>query len=503
VTVTPRRRVAGWAVYLAISPVVVVLYYLAPRSGSASAVLQLALYSGLTLSAAIALAVGVRRHKPSRALAWWLLIASQLASAGADVGYFVADMLVAELPYPNFTDALYLAAYPVTALGLLLLVRARTPGWDLPSVIDAAIVAISVGLLAWIFVISPAAMAGDQTVAARAVATAYPTADILLLAVAVRLILGAGVRTIAFRLLIASMILVLGADAVYAVQGALGTYQTGNFLDGAWMIGAALLGAAGLHPSMRRLTERSPAAASNATVGRLAVLAVASVMAPVTLLVQHGRGAALHLTVTAVTCIALFLLVLARMAGLVATQRHAAITDGLTGLRTRRFYEEGLRTEADRARRSGAPLAVLLLDIDYFKHINDTYGHHGGDRALCEVARRLRELSRPGDLVARYGGEEFAILLPNTTPEQLSIVGERIRRGIAITPFAVTDTTLATLTVSIGCAVMPAHCDTAEDLVLTADRALYAAKESGRNRVVSAQALHGAVALSESPSHAP
>jgi diguanylate cyclase (GGDEF)-like protein len=269
------------------------------------------------------------------------------------------------------------------------------------------------------------------------------------------------------------------------------------------MIGAALLGAAGLHPSMRRLTERSAAAASNATIGRLSVLAVASIMAPVTLLVQHGRGAATHVTVTAVTCITLFLLVLARMAGLVSTQRHAAITDGLTGLRTRRFYEEGLRTEADRAARSGAPLAVLLLDIDYFKRVNDTYGHHGGDRALCEVARRLRELSRPGDLVARYGGEEFAILLPNTTPEQVSTVGERIRRGIAITPIAVTGTTLATLTVSIGCAVMPAHCETAEELVLTADRALYAAKESGRNRVVTAQALSSTVELSESPSPAP
>jgi diguanylate cyclase (GGDEF)-like protein len=481
--------VAGWAVYLAVSPVLVVLYYLAPRTGDASDMLQLIVYSGLSLSAAVAMAFGVRRHKPSRALAWWLLIVGQVALSAADVAFFVANMLVEELAYPNFTDILYLGAYPLTALGLLLLVRARTPGWDFPSVIDATIIAMSIGLLAWIFVISPAATAGDETMAARAVATAYPTMDVLLLAVAVRLMLGAGVRSTAFRLLIASMILVLAADALYAVQSALGTYAAGNFLDAMWMIGAALLGAAGLHPSMRRLTERSAAAASNATIGRLAVLAVASVMAPVTMLIQHARGAPTHLAVTAVTCIALFLLVLARMADLVSTQRHAAITDGLTGLRTRRFYEEGLRTEADRAARSGAPLAVLLLDIDHFKRVNDTYGHHGGDRVLCEVARRLCELSRPGDLVARYGGEEFAVLLPNTTPEQLDVIGERIRRGIAMTPIAVTATTLATVTVSIGCAVMPAHCDTPEDLVLTADSALYAAKGGGRNRVVSAQIL--------------
>jgi diguanylate cyclase (GGDEF)-like protein len=486
----PSRRIAGWMLYLAAAPVVVTLYFLAPHVGRGGAVAQLVLYSGVSLSAAAALAFGARRFRPAKAGAWWLLVAGQLASTSADVTFYVAHLLVGDLAYPNFADALYLAAYPLTATGLLLLVRARTPGWDLPSVIDAVIIAISAGLLSWIFLISPATQDSTQGVLATAVSTAYPAMDVLLLAVAVRLMLGAGVRTAAFRLLAGYLVLLLGADTVYSVQAALGTYQAGNFLDGVWICSAAFLGAAGVHPSMRRLTERSAAAAPNATPGRLAVLAVASTLAPVTMLVRQAAGADTHVTVVGITCIALFLLVLARMAGLVATQRHAAITDALTGLRTRRFFEEGLRTEAARAERARTPLAVLLLDVDHFKKVNDTYGHHGGDRVLHEVARRLRELARPGDLVARYGGEEFAVVLPGTTPAQLHAAGERIRRGIAGTPIAVNATTLITITVSIGAATLPQHCDTPEDLVLTADRALYAAKAGGRNQLVTAQENH-------------
>ncbi|MEV6495348.1 hypothetical protein AB0M20_43040, partial [Actinoplanes sp. NPDC051633] len=231
VRVAPERRMAPWAVYLAFAPIVVVLYCLAPRTGDLTAVTQLALYSSLSLSAAVALTIGIRRHKPARAMAWWLLVAGQLATTTADVTFYIAHLFFGDLAYPNFADALYLVAYPLTAAGLLLLVRARTPGWDLPSMIDAAIVSISVGLVAWIFVISPAATATDEAMAARVVSTAYPTMDVLLLAVAVRLMLGTGVRTPAFRLLIGSLTLVLGADAVYAVQSTLGTYETGTLLD--------------------------------------------------------------------------------------------------------------------------------------------------------------------------------------------------------------------------------------------------------------------------------
>jgi diguanylate cyclase (GGDEF)-like protein len=381
----------------------------------------------------------------------------------------------------------YLSAYPLLAAGLLLMVRYRTPGWDAPSIIDAGIISLSAALLSWLFLISPTAFAADMSEPARVVSAAYPVMDLLLLAVAARLLLGAGARTTSFRLLTAGLVLLLVADTGYGVQNLLGTYRDGNILDAGWMFAAALVGAAGLHPSMSRVTEVSPAAGPDATPGRLAVLAMAALLAPAALLVQYLRHSDMYVPIATGCCMALFLLVIARMAVMVRAQREMAITDALTGLRTRRFLEQALDTEAPRADRHESSIGLLLLDVDYFKEVNDGHGHHGGDRVLCEVARRLGDLVRPGDVVARYGGEEFAVLLPQATGDDVIAVGERIRRGVASTPFAVDHDTLITVTVSIGAAALPEHVDSITDLTLTADRALYAAKESGRNRLVTAQ----------------
>jgi len=278
----------------------------------------------------------------------------------------------------------------------------------------------------------------------------------------------------------------LYADVAYSVQTLNGTYEVANHLDGVWMGSAFLLAAGVLHPSTPKLVATSSAATPDATVGRLSVLAVAAMIAPVTLLVQETRTGQPHGTVASVVCITLFLLVLARMAGLVSAQRHAAITDGLTGLRSRKFFEETLHAEAAGARRSGRPLGLLLLDIDYFKKVNDTYGHNGGDRVLVEVAERLRRLARPGDLVARYGGEEFAILLPGIDAARGCEIAERIRHGIATVPIAVGGTRQHRVTVSVGVAAMTSTSEHVDDLVLAADRALYTAKNAGRDQVAAA-----------------
>jgi two-component system cell cycle response regulator len=162
-----------------------------------------------------------------------------------------------------------------------------------------------------------------------------------------------------------------------------------------------------------------------------------------------------------------------------------AVTDGLTGLYNRRYMETHLATLVEQAAGRGKPLTLLVLDIDYFKAINDTYGHDAGDDVLREFATRIRKSIRGIDLACRYGGEEFVIVMPETDMAVAALVAERIRRRIAGDPFAIEQGAKAIdVTLSIGLAALGAN-DTAAMILKRADQALYRAKRDGRNRVVA------------------
>jgi diguanylate cyclase (GGDEF)-like protein len=124
------------------------------------------------------------------------------------------------------------------------------------------------------------------------------------------------------------------------------------------------------------------------------------------------------------------------------------------------------------------------VDVDHFKSINDRYGHPAGDLALIEIAARLREVTRPGDVLARYGGEEFALLAPGASADELSGLSERLRNQVASSPITVRTDTYVAVTVSVGSASFPLHGENPAELVAAADRALYRAKAEGRNRAV-------------------
>ncbi|MCA0319141.1 MAG: PleD family two-component system response regulator [Proteobacteria bacterium] len=162
-----------------------------------------------------------------------------------------------------------------------------------------------------------------------------------------------------------------------------------------------------------------------------------------------------------------------------------AITDGLTGLHNRRYMESHLGTLVEQASMRGKPLSVLILDIDYFKAVNDTWGHDAGDEVLREFAQRLRKSVRGIDLACRLGGEEFVVVMPDTDAGVASIVAERIRARVAGEAFAIHKGARAIdVTVSIGMAQRQAGDTEADELVKRADQALYRAKRDGRNRVV-------------------
>ena len=163
-----------------------------------------------------------------------------------------------------------------------------------------------------------------------------------------------------------------------------------------------------------------------------------------------------------------------------------AITDALTGLHNRRYMESHLATLAEQASARGRPLALMILDIDHFKSINDTYGHDAGDDVLREFAVRIRKSIRGIDLACRYGGEEFVIVMPETDPQVAAMVAERLRRSIAGETFAVSKGTKRIgVTISIGLAVLERKGEPVAELLKRADKALYRAKHDGRNRVVS------------------
>jgi two-component system cell cycle response regulator len=163
-----------------------------------------------------------------------------------------------------------------------------------------------------------------------------------------------------------------------------------------------------------------------------------------------------------------------------------AVTDPLTGLFNRRYMESHVGTLVERSAARGKALSVLILDIDYFKSVNDTFGHEAGDEVLREFAERLKASIRGIDLACRYGGEEFVVVMPDTDLGIAALVAERIRRRIAGEPFPIERGARAVdVTISVGIAARMGRQDNASQMLKRADEALYRAKRDGRNRVVA------------------
>jgi diguanylate cyclase len=449
-----------------------------PTTSTARLFFDAWLYDSLTVLGAIVIA-GRAWCVSTERLAWALLAAGIAANAIADVLYslFVGD----NGPFPSIAEPFYLAFYPCAYIALVVLVKAKLRRVPAGLGLDGLTCALAIAAVAAAVMFGPISAATGGSAAAVTVGLAFPLADLLLLALAVAMLVIFGWRTQRRLLLLAAAFAVFAAaDTVYLYQVARGSYVEGTYIDALWPIGTMLSAYASWSPA-RRLADRD--------LGGIRALALPFMCtaAAVTILVAGTRakvpGLAVALAASTLLMVAARLAVSFRDVIALAESRTQAFTDELTGLANRHSLVARLRasqsTDVERSSETG--LALLLIDLDRFKEVNDSLGHPVGDELLRQLAERLQRYIRPGDLLSRLGGDEFAILLargPTGSPEPSRAAAESVASRIAAAldeAFALDDMTLH-VRGSIGIALCPQDCGDPLQLLQRADVALSTAK---------------------------
>ena len=324
----PVKRIAEpaatrlWKLYLGFGLVAIVGHFVLDHGDAQGVVYLLVAASGV-----LALVVGVHRNRPEPPTPWHLLGAGlTLFLAGDVLFYFYKLVRDIDRPFPSLADAFYLGSYPLQILGLLAIIRRRTPGGDRAGLIDACIIATGVGLVAQVYLIGPLVTA-DTPWPERAISAAYPVADVALLAVAARLALAGGRRAPGYRFLGVAMACLLAADVGYSLVQLTGSFELGTPYDAGWLGFYLFCGLAALHPSMGSVTQ--PEDRPEPAVSPLRVLALSAVVliAPAVLVANVVSGRSRDLLVIAGASVVLFVLVMARVGQLMAALRATAARD--------------------------------------------------------------------------------------------------------------------------------------------------------------------------------
>ncbi|MGZ8752261.1 MAG: putative bifunctional diguanylate cyclase/phosphodiesterase [Acidimicrobiia bacterium] len=449
----------------------------------------------LGLGAPIAMIVGIcRSHPVGRAP--WIAMGSALIAFLVGGALRVSSETLGDLSSSRslLPDLVTLPGYLLLGVGLLGIARIQRGGRrDIDGLLDGAIAALAALTLAWIYLVNPALFHSDAPLSVRVLLSCYPPLSVFLVAIAARIAFGSGHgvrRAPAYYLLLGAMLAMLVGDVMYMLVETNVASIPQNLLDVPYAMTYVAVIALVLHPSMRDLTEAAPEEPAVPGRGRLAFVAVAlGVPGLITVTRVEARpGDRIMLTVIVVllTATATWRMLRAIRAYATSQERlaHQATHDTLTGLPNRTFVQHTVdATLATRSADDGL-IALLFLDIDRFKLVNDSQGHGLGDELLRAVAARLKATTRPGDLVARVGGDEFVVVVHGlrTVADALE-VGERTRLAFAV-PFTVREDEIAS-SVSIGIAVSdPADpLRDAEALLRDADTAMYQAKEAGRDAV--------------------
>ncbi|MBZ9749287.1 EAL domain-containing protein [Deinococcus sp. HMF7604] len=467
----------------------------------------------IALSAALAGLAWRRSAAPQRGGLRLLTLALLALTLGEGV-WVAAELLTATVPPISVADLLYGAYYVLLGLALLRLARVSLRPLETAGLLlDSAIIVGVVGIYAWYGFLGELATDTSTPLSQRLVALAYPTLDLGLLTLVLLAVRGRDVR-FPVLLLAAGLATYAAADLTYALHSSRGHYESGQWLDALWTLGTAAQALAGwwLRRAPLQETGAPPPAGLRRLLRALPYLAVA--LSCGLLLLTFGTSTPAARGVAWGT-VALFALVMCRQAvSFVENARlnqelrtfaqkleasrnllsHQAFHDALTGLPNRALFRDRLEQALTTATRYRQRVAVLYLDLDGFKLVNDTLGHAAGDELLVQAAGRMRGCLRESDTLARMGGDEFTVILTHLgQPEDAELVAGRLVGALA-QPFELAgeggqDSGLAVVTASIGLSVYDGHAPTeqtgpppnASALQRRADLAMYQAKTQGKN----------------------
>ena len=479
-------------------------------------------------------------HSRRLAVAWGILGLAALLYAIGDASWAVLEVFLQRSPFPSIADAFYLLYYPVFLAGVVLLIRRPSSAVEVVNdTLDLAVILAAAILGFGNFLIGPILQSNvELPQSEQAILAAYPVGDIVMLGALLLLIYSDPHRTapvdkhpavtdmrqpaMPVFLLAAGMLTMIITDCIYSYQSLLGTYATGGVLDMGWLTASLLMGLAGMAQWSGMdpgniISRYEPGPVFLLWSGRIKTYLPYVWLAGAFALLITGAVTTLPMSFTSITIgvSVILALVLVRqfitlsengklngqlkdqalslesinrelsmeMAARLRVQEKLAfdvLHDQVTGLANRRLFLDRLGQDIKRSQRHGGmSFAVLFMDLDQFKVVNDSLGHAAGDQLLVLVGRRLEEALRSGDTVARFGGDEFAILLDDLEDEAAAAaIAEKVRDLIA-QPFRLKDRDVR-VTASIGVVTDLNKYEHAEDLLRDVDLAMYQAKAQGK-----------------------
>lgn len=445
-------------------------------------------YPVVTIAGVLCAAFGLRRHAPALMWPWWALIATGLLWTIAGV---VRDATNAT---GNFTtsrsllpDAFALPGYALFGAALYGLLRSRRGAGERAALLDGIMLGVAALLLVNELLIEPTLDIQGTWLMARVAVAIYPAVSMCLLALAARLAFGAGERSTAFRLVLVGTTALLVGDIVFAL-GEVGTLVIPQrILEVPYLLVPACIGTAATHPSIRSLARATRL--KGPSLGRARLFTVAgALLVPIVIIARRGLNPGR--IVTLALCLVLGLAAVIRLAGAIRQQAasearlaHQAAHDELTGLPSRVFILEHTDKMMNESKFSGQTVALMFIDLDQFKLVNDSMGHGVGDQLLVLAAQRISSCVRPGDVVGRISGDEFILVAVGLQSAQVFALAERIRLVLSDGFYLDAGEVFISVSIGITLACGATSLTPASTLIQEADTAMYRSKDAGRNTV--------------------